>query len=86
MKTLIICGIYAAKGHTVNYYVHIYGQCENTPVMTYIRDLTHTGNHDSLMKECKNIYCNYFEVNDYNIITIDNYFNQWNIDQITPQS
>lgn len=87
MKTLIIAGRYTSKRIKTNlgglniysyilfYEVSLYGQTDKSPQMECFRtdfkfDST---NYNQTIDKCKEQYCKYFEVDEFNIITMENF-------------
>lgn len=79
MKTLLICGTYRAENKSVFYNVTLFGQIKDKPEIQYITFVKgfFTG-YTNLIKVCKEKFCDYYKINDYNIITLDSL---WNKDQ-----
>ena len=74
MKTLLIVGTYVFNDapQTIKYNVVLYGQTDDFPEITYITTrIISARNHASLISECKKVYCKYFNVDDWNIVTLD---------------
>jgi len=88
MKTLIISGTYKTKQIKQNldsfsnsyntittFNINLFGQTKENPVCQYITTKEVIVNsYAQLVDKCKDIYCNYFQTDDFNIITIDSLF------------
>ena len=74
MKTLLIAGIFCNESNNlpVLYDVTMFGQSDKSPAMQYIthKKLSLPSGYNALITECKEIYCSYFNVDNYNIITL----------------
>jgi hypothetical protein len=72
MKTLLTFGTWTLdkKGGLI-YNVIIYGQTAENPKITFITEISISCmGYDYFVKKAKEIYCNYFGCDDYNIITL----------------
>jgi len=94
-RTLIITGIY--KSHytkkvdngittykvSTNYTVDILGQCEHNSLCTFIKSTEFIdSSYEAMIEECKNIYAKYFNIDLFNIVTIDRLHNIETINEI----
>lgn len=72
MKNLLIFGTYKLddKGGFL-YEVIIYGQTAENPKITFLADITIGAMcYSAFVEKAKEIYCNYFECDNYDIITL----------------
>lgn len=78
MKTILISGVYLYESPDlpVLYDIDLWGQTETSQEITFIAHLELSLNgYDSLIKVCRQKYCNYFGVDDNNIIHQISMFN-----------
>lgn len=79
MKTLIIVGDYTITPSTgkIQYTVDIFGQTPEEPKAVFINAVTFdVTTYNQFIDECKAVYCNYFNTDLNNIITIDRLYNK----------
>lgn len=72
MKNLIISGYcYCINSKTTYYEVSLFGQTKESPACVFITKIcAYTSGYKALIDMCKQKYCNYFNVDDWNIITM----------------
>jgi hypothetical protein len=78
MKTILISGIYfcLSPNLPVLYDIDLWGQTDENKEITFITHLELSLNgYDELIKVCRQKYCNYFSVDDNNIIHQMSMFN-----------
>jgi hypothetical protein len=87
MKNLIIAGRYTSKrildnsqgfniySYILSYEVNLYGQTFEHPKMICFKTSFkfESTNYNQTIENCINEYCKYFEVDDFNIITLENF-------------
>jgi hypothetical protein len=70
MKTLIISGTVAEKSKKSPKYIYnvmLYGQTSENPLCVCItQKYIQCNGYNDLIDECKNIYCKYFNTDDFN--------------------
>jgi hypothetical protein len=73
MKTLIITGLYMVfQGSHIEYNVAMFGQTPASPKCECFRHKTFKArNYTDFIEQAKAEYCKYFEVDGFNIVTID---------------
>ena len=76
MKQVLIFALYKNAGHNVHYFkVSIYGIVPGIDGIQYITGIddyiTNIG-YGEFIRHCREIYCNYFSVDDNNLLTSDN--------------
>lgn len=74
MKNLLITGTadHAKNKGKVTYSIDIFGQTEQHPQITLICGLNDLkcSSYIEMIEMCKKYFCDYFKVNDFNIITL----------------
>lgn len=77
MKTLIVTGVvWQDSGNKkLNHYnLTLFGQTRECPEVEYIKStfLHSEIGYSDVIKRCKEIYCEYFDVDKFDIITLEN--------------
>lgn len=71
MRTILISGVYLCESPNlpVLYDIDLWGQTETNQEITFITHLELSLNgYDELIRVCRQKYCNYFNIDDNNII------------------
>lgn len=76
MKTLLITGTTntVENKDKITYNISLFGQTDETPEITFICGLNNLkcDNYGEMISLCKKYFCEYFKVDDFNIITMQN--------------